>query len=320
MAPKRKSPSPPSTSPRRSPIIKKRKIGITLAQKQALIDNLQLEITERARRLRAQYNIQAQQLRSRVEMRVNRVPTTLRKLKMEDLPKRTLNSQNVRLVPRPQYVNKPPPVPAKDGTPPKPIPRKPVPTASPVRGYKRLSTEISGADKENQGEAIDNPKKRRPAGFAYKIYNQPACITYESTNTQSFFKYTFKYSRKSQSYATSNHREESHRLINSKLQYWNYCDDSHGPNTQSSSAATIYCRYSGQTEGQCGQRIERGKHRDRGQEDNGCLENESCACRQEKCDEHNQISRKQDDLGDKNSPGGANNQEDAKETGTLEMT
>ncbi|KAI0526148.1 hypothetical protein F5B22DRAFT_271106 [Xylaria bambusicola] len=157
---KRKSPSPPSTSPRRSPIIKKRKIGITLSQKQALIDNLQLEITERARRLRAQYNIQAQQLRSRVEMRVNRVPTTLRKLRMEDLPKRTLNSQNTRLAPRPQYVNKPPPVPAKDGTSPKPIPRKPVPTASPVRGYKRLSTEISGADKENQGEAIDNPKKR----------------------------------------------------------------------------------------------------------------------------------------------------------------
>ncbi|KAI1365040.1 hypothetical protein F5Y08DRAFT_194182 [Xylaria arbuscula] len=157
---KRKSPSPPSTSPRRSPIMKKRKIGITLAQKQALIDNLQLEITERARRLRAQYNIQAQQLRSRVEMRVNRVPTTLRKLKLEDLPKKSATSQHLRPAPRSQYVNKPPPVPAKDGTSPKPIPRKPVPTASPIRGYKRLSTEISGADKENQGEAIDNPKKK----------------------------------------------------------------------------------------------------------------------------------------------------------------
>ncbi|KAI0815621.1 Borealin N terminal-domain-containing protein [Xylaria sp. FL0064] len=157
---KRKSPSPPSTSPRRTPIMKKRKVGITLAQKQALIDNLQLEITERARRLRAQYNIQAQQLRSRVEMRVNRIPTTLRKIRMEDVPKRIANSQRPRPAPRFQYVNKPPLIPAKDGTSPKPIPRKPLPPASPIRGQKRLSTEISGADKENQGEAIDNPKKR----------------------------------------------------------------------------------------------------------------------------------------------------------------
>ncbi|KAI0907865.1 hypothetical protein F4824DRAFT_262110 [Ustulina deusta] len=157
---KRKSPSLPSTSPQRSPILKKRKIGITLAQKQALIDNLQLEITERARRLRAQYNIQAQQLRSRVEMRVNRIPTTLRRLRMDELPKRSLHSQQLRLPPRSQYVAMPPPVPAKDGTSPKPIARKPLPTASSTRGLKRLSTEISGADKENQGEAIDNPRKR----------------------------------------------------------------------------------------------------------------------------------------------------------------
>ncbi|KAF2973026.1 hypothetical protein GQX73_g549 [Xylaria multiplex] len=156
---KRKSEASRSMSPQRSPI-KKRKLGITLAQKQALIDNLQLEITERARRLRAQYNIQAQQLRSRVEMRVNRIPTTLRRLKMSELPKRSLNSQHPRPAPRSQYVIKPPPVPAKDGISPRHIPRKPLPTASPIRGHKRLSTEISGADKENQGEAIDNPKKR----------------------------------------------------------------------------------------------------------------------------------------------------------------
>ncbi|KAI1160517.1 Borealin N terminal-domain-containing protein [Nemania serpens] len=161
---KRKSESSPGTSsPQRSPI-KKRKLGITLAQKQALIDNLQLEISERARRLRAQYNIQAQQLRSRVEMRVNRIPRTLRRLKMSELPTRSINSQQPRPGPRYQYVAKPPPVPAKDGTSPKPIPRKPLPTASPARGHKRLSNEISGADKENQSEAIDNPKKRLRAG------------------------------------------------------------------------------------------------------------------------------------------------------------
>ncbi|KAI1187173.1 Borealin N terminal-domain-containing protein [Nemania serpens] len=165
---KRRSESSPGTSsPQRSPI-KKRKLGITLAQKQALIENLQLEITERARRLRAQYNIQAQQLRSRVEMRVNRIPRALRNLKMSDLPTRPGNSQQPRPEARYQYVAKPPPVPAKDGTSPKPkpIPRKPLPTASPARGHKRLSNEISGADKENQSEAIDNPKKRLRAVIA----------------------------------------------------------------------------------------------------------------------------------------------------------
>ncbi|KAI1744368.1 Borealin N terminal-domain-containing protein [Xylaria scruposa] len=155
---KRKSEASPSTSPQRSPI-KRRKLGVTLAQKQALIDNLQLEITERARRLRAQYNIQAQQLRSRVEMRVNRIPTTLRKLRMRELPAKSYQPHYPRPAPRSQYVLKPPPVPAKDGTSPKPIPRKPLPAASPARGHKRLSNEISGSDKENQGD-IDNPKKR----------------------------------------------------------------------------------------------------------------------------------------------------------------
>ncbi|KAI0197773.1 hypothetical protein F4808DRAFT_463474 [Astrocystis sublimbata] len=155
---KRKSEASPSSSPQRSPI-KRRKLGVTLSQKQALIDNLQLEITERARRLRAQYNIQAQQLRSRVEMRVNRIPTTLRKLKMRDLPAKAQQSQRPRPAPRSQYVLKPPPVPAKDGMSPKAIPRKPVPASSPARGHKRLSHEVSGADKENHGD-IENPKKR----------------------------------------------------------------------------------------------------------------------------------------------------------------
>ncbi|KAI1130453.1 Borealin N terminal-domain-containing protein [Nemania abortiva] len=161
---KRKSESSSSASPPQRSPIKKRKLGISLAQKQALIDNLQLEISERARRLRAQYNIQAQQLRSRVEMRVNRIPRALRRLKMSELPTGSHYSQRPRPGPRYQYVTKPPPVPAKDGTSPKPIPRKPVPTASPTRGQKRLSNEISGADKENHGEPIDNPKKRLRGG------------------------------------------------------------------------------------------------------------------------------------------------------------
>lgn len=74
---------------------------ITQGQKQALIDNLQLEsehldlqsesslifraVTERARKLRAQYALQAQSLRTRVELRVNRIPKNLRTAKMGDL-------------------------------------------------------------------------------------------------------------------------------------------------------------------------------------------------------------------------------------------
>lgn len=152
-------------TPQRSPI-KRRRIGLTLAQKQALIDNLQLEITERARRLRAQYNVQAQQLRSRVEMRVNRIPTALRKAKMGDLLAKHADTQSSR-APRPQYVSGPPPVPAKDGTSPKPIPRKPVVAdqVSPRRPHKRPSEGINAADdKENSVEPTAVSKKKARGG------------------------------------------------------------------------------------------------------------------------------------------------------------
>ena len=78
--------------------------AITGAQKQALIDNLQLEskllriplftpsnvltrsaVTERARKLRAQYALHAQGLRSRLEMRINRVPKQLRSINVAEL-------------------------------------------------------------------------------------------------------------------------------------------------------------------------------------------------------------------------------------------
>lgn len=96
--------------------------GITQAQKQALVDNLQLEskqptpnpcrahsysrvtVTERARKLRAQYAMQAQGLRTRLEMRVNRIPQALRKRNIQEL----LDEHAERARPAP-----PPPVPAK---------------------------------------------------------------------------------------------------------------------------------------------------------------------------------------------------------------
>ena len=98
-----KTRSPARTPSNRSPI-KKVKMGITLGQKQALIDNLQLEsennilqctlrtsliflkiVTERARKLRAQYMHQAQVLRSRIEIRVHRIPMAMRKVNMGEL-------------------------------------------------------------------------------------------------------------------------------------------------------------------------------------------------------------------------------------------
>lgn len=90
---------PPARTPLQSPV--KKPVMITEAQKQALMDNLQLEgnfslalsrrttksfsVTERARKLRAQYALQAQSLRTRLELRINRIPTSLRKVNMGDL-------------------------------------------------------------------------------------------------------------------------------------------------------------------------------------------------------------------------------------------
>ncbi|PVH78920.1 hypothetical protein DL98DRAFT_516416 [Cadophora sp. DSE1049] len=146
-----KTRSPARTPPNRSPI-KKQKMGITLAQKQALIDNLQLEITERARKLRAQYNLQAQGLRTRIEIRVNRIPMALRRAKMGDLyTKYSEPSRPAATASRTEKINSP---------------RKNLLQAeqsnsraspSPQRAPKRMSDDVS-VDKEN--EDIENPKKR----------------------------------------------------------------------------------------------------------------------------------------------------------------
>ena len=80
MAPTRPSPvrQQSSNMQSQSPIRKQPRRGLTLAQKQALIDNIQLEIAERARKLRAQYSLQANGLRTRLEIRVNRIPHRMR--------------------------------------------------------------------------------------------------------------------------------------------------------------------------------------------------------------------------------------------------
>ncbi|KAL7785581.1 Borealin N terminal domain-containing protein [Trichoderma ceciliae] len=143
----------PST-PQRSPI-KRRKMGITLQQKQALIENLRLEITERARRLRAQYHLQAQGLRSRIEIRLNRIPTALRKVTMGDLLLKYADQAQ-------RAPGRPLPLPVKD-LPLLPSPQKPThqTTRAPQvgRAQKRLSNEIT-MDKENELHIGEHPKKK----------------------------------------------------------------------------------------------------------------------------------------------------------------
>ncbi|KAI9651996.1 MAG: hypothetical protein M1831_007288 [Alyxoria varia] len=71
-------------TPEQSP--RKPKIPVlSHAQKQAMVDNLQLEITERARKLRAQYALQAQSVRTRLEIRIHRIPAALRKATIGEL-------------------------------------------------------------------------------------------------------------------------------------------------------------------------------------------------------------------------------------------
>ncbi|KAB5536576.1 Borealin N terminal-domain-containing protein [Coniochaeta sp. 2T2.1] len=164
---------------------KKRKVGVglTLAKKQALIDNLQLEVTERARRLRAQYNDYAQSLRNRVEMRVNKIPGALRKMKMGDLMAKRLAEEQQKTAAPSANAARPPPVPPKDVIIGRPaLQRTAQGTAtvpSPMRAAKRLSESISGGDKENEMTHIENPKKKvraNPTGAATRPAPNPSQV------------------------------------------------------------------------------------------------------------------------------------------------
>ncbi|KAK0250144.1 hypothetical protein B0A54_11880 [Friedmanniomyces endolithicus] len=178
---------PTQTPPERSPVADRiLAAGITQAQKQALIDNLQLEITERARKLRAQYALQAQGLRTRLEMRVNRIPQALRQRKMGDLLAEHAEKARAKVTPA---------VPEKD-----PLLEQAgsLVVRSPERerkSLKRQSEYISTAnnnendDKENapalteleptQGQAQDlpNPKKRAKTATITTVANTKATRT-----------------------------------------------------------------------------------------------------------------------------------------------
>ncbi|KAL8916318.1 MAG: hypothetical protein Q9208_008585 [Pyrenodesmia sp. 3 TL-2023] len=174
----------PNVTPTRSP--SKRSIVITQGQKQALIDNLQLEITERARKLRAQYALQAQSLRTRVEMRVNRIPTAMRKANMGELYEKYLESTKQSSNTEP--VNEPL---SKTVQPPNqhPSPKKPtVPSpsehpeiAAPQRGTKRPSDHFSADDdKENTPDPthpLSTKKRAKP-----NITHPSAVLSPKSSN------------------------------------------------------------------------------------------------------------------------------------------
>ncbi|THW30341.1 hypothetical protein D6C88_00562 [Aureobasidium pullulans] len=118
-------------------MVAERTAHITEAQKQALMDNLQLEIADRARKLRAQYALQAQGLRTRLEMRINRIPRHLRKMNMEDLLQKHQEAQNKT--------------------------QQRLPSPAKTKSLKRKSEEVTMADKENTqpaSAALANPKKR----------------------------------------------------------------------------------------------------------------------------------------------------------------
>ncbi|KAF2151327.1 hypothetical protein K461DRAFT_280114 [Myriangium duriaei CBS 260.36] len=117
---------------------------ITEARKQMLMDNLQLEITERARKLRAQYALQAQALRTRLEMRVNRIPHSLRHANMQDLLDKYSQPQKTVTITSPHKASYP-----MLST-----------TAATSRGLKRTSDAMPDKENERPAGDLENPKKR----------------------------------------------------------------------------------------------------------------------------------------------------------------
>ncbi|BCS30073.1 uncharacterized protein APUU_80376S [Aspergillus puulaauensis] len=157
--------TPTNTTPPR------KRMRITRSQKQSLIDNLQLEITERARKLRAQYALQAQDLRARLERRVNRIPVALRKANMGELLEKhnsTLRAQSEHPSPR-KYRS--PAKGSRNFTAMSASGRKKAATVSPSpRRVRKHSPAGIYSDKENapaSGEQLDvlkNPKRRGKTG------------------------------------------------------------------------------------------------------------------------------------------------------------
>jgi hypothetical protein len=160
-------PQTPTGSPSR------KKLKITQSEKQALIDNLQLEsmytlysadqvylqhlVTERARHLRAHYALQCADLRSRIERRVNRIPIAMRKMTMGELIAKHSAPSKPQVTRIPSDTNKTlPPLPheSKPASPIRPI-------AAPAgRTKKRKSSDIHIASDHDAPEPLPTKKTR----------------------------------------------------------------------------------------------------------------------------------------------------------------
>ncbi|KAL2058432.1 hypothetical protein ABVK25_001160 [Lepraria finkii] len=179
----------PTRTPEQSP--QKMAMGISEGQKQTLIDNLQLEITERARKLRAQYALQAQSLRNRIELRINRIPTALRKANMGELFEKYVEMSEGKQKSAVEPTNAVETVREPVG------PQKRImisedtelAVAPKSRGTKRKSDEMDHGDKENSLEPtrqIAKPKKRTKTTTANsrQVTNPSTVLSPKSANSR----------------------------------------------------------------------------------------------------------------------------------------
>ncbi|KAL4960890.1 uncharacterized protein BDV14DRAFT_181606 [Aspergillus stella-maris] len=149
----------------------KKRMRITRSQKQTLMDNLQLEITERARKLRAQYALQAQDLRSRIERRVNRIPVALRKSNMGELLEKHTAAARALENPSPRKYRSPTKG-SRNFTAMSASGKKAATVSPSPRRFRKQSPAGIYSDKENapaSGEQLDvlkNPKRRTKHGAA----------------------------------------------------------------------------------------------------------------------------------------------------------
>ncbi|KAF2674620.1 hypothetical protein BT63DRAFT_419913 [Microthyrium microscopicum] len=139
---------------------------MTAAQKQKLIDNLQVEATHRARALRAQYAEMADHLCTKIEGRIIRIPAKLRSANIGELVDKF--SESLQEAPKTRPLPTIPSTLSRANITATTTSSRTVQPAQ-SRGVKRSSDEMIGSDKENQAEDIAMPKKRgRPAAAVPK--------------------------------------------------------------------------------------------------------------------------------------------------------
>ncbi|KAF2270459.1 hypothetical protein CC78DRAFT_563843 [Lojkania enalia] len=135
-------------------------LTLSAEAKASMITNFKLELNARREKLASMYEAQAASLRSRLERRVNRIPSNKRNMKLIDFL-----DCSPPVPPAPVKKEIAPAVKRTRAAPARPVPPTRTvskPAAKPARGTKRASDEISGENKENAAE-LAVPKKRTKA-------------------------------------------------------------------------------------------------------------------------------------------------------------